>query len=324
MWDTFSHIGIWVLGSVAISLALGYFIGRSGRKPAAPPEDPADRAAALKALVELLGSVEQLTTDVDHRSTEMRAVHSHVGDIQASGELEVVRVSLLTQLQAVITSNQRLEEDLEYARCRMEQQAEEIDRTRREARTDALSGVANRKAFDEKLLVMLGNMKRGGQPFVLLLADTDHFKWVNDTHGHAAGDTVLRALGDLLRRCTREGDFVARYGGDEFAVVLPKIDPSVALQVAERMRVECTRTSFGLPDSEEAAAVTLSLGLAQAQAGDTPQSLIERADEALYASKRGGRNRASFQPSAEQRAAFFSGGAFAPGEAAVELTQTGV
>ena len=296
---SFGLISLWVLASVAVSLVAGIYVGRSTQKK--PPQDAEpERQAALATLVELLRSVEDLTSDVDTRSSEMRAVHSHVGEIQATGELEMVRQVLLHQVTTVLTSNQKLEDDLVYARCRMEQQAEELDRTRIEAHTDAMCGVGNRKSFDEKLLLLLGGFKRGGDPFVLIMADMDHFKWINDTHGHQVGDHVLRQLGDLLNGLVRENDIVARFGGDEFAILLPKCDLQNGFKVADRMRAEATSINFGLSNLREEGAVTLSVGLAMSHPGDTVETIIGRADQAMYASKRGGRNQVHFQPIADQ------------------------
>jgi diguanylate cyclase len=150
--------------------------------------------------------------------------------------------------------------------------------------------VANRKAFDDKLQLLLGYHKREGEPFVLILADMDHFKWINDTYGHQAGDRVLQQLGSLLKSVVRQGDFVGRYGGDEFAALLPKTSLDTGLKVAQRLHLAATRTNFGVATSSEQTAITVSLGLSSARPGDTPESIIERADEALYASKKGGRN----------------------------------
>ncbi|MEX2118350.1 MAG: GGDEF domain-containing protein [Pirellulales bacterium] len=288
--NAFTHIAIWVLASVVASLIAGFYIGRHTSHAEKEKLGQQDRRAALTALVDLLSSVQALTTDVDSRNTEMREVHRHVGDIKASGELEQVRQVLLGQVIAVLESNQKLEEDLGFARCRMEEQAEELDRTRREAHTDSLSGVANRKAFDDKLQLLLGYHKREGEPFVLILADMDHFKWINDTYGHQAGDRVLQQLGSLLKSVVRQGDFVGRYGGDEFAALLPKTSLDTGLKVAQRLHLAATRTNFGVATSSEQTAITVSLGVSSARPGDTPESIIERADEGLYASKKGGRN----------------------------------
>lgn len=296
---SFTHISLWVLASVFVSLVVGIYLGRSTGLSKERRKAEEERRVALRTLVELLKSVEDLTSDVDHRSTEMRAVHNRVGDLRASGELELVRQVLLRQVSSVLESNQKLEDDLVYARCRMQQQAEEIDRTRHEAHSDALSGVANRKALDDRLLVLLGGLKRGGDPFALVLIDMDHFKWINDTHGHTTGDHVLQQFGTLLKRVVRDGDFVGRYGGDEFALLLPFADLDVAAKVSDRLRAETTKTNFG---SGLESAVTISVGVAAARPTDTPVSLIERADKALYASKHGGRNRVHCEPRQETAA----------------------
>jgi len=295
--DALTQIFVWVLASVVASLVAGFYIGRATSHSEQERLAQEERQKALKALVDVLNSVQDLSTDMDSRNSEMHEVQRHVGDLHATGELEQVRQELLGQVVAVIESNQKLEEDLVFARCRMEQQAEELDRTRREAHTDALSGVANRKAFDDKLKLLLGYQRRLGTPFSLLLADLDHFKWINDTYGHQAGDRVIHQLGSLLTSQVRENDFVARYGGDEFALLLANADLDASMKIAERICVETTHINFGAPTSEQTA-ITLSLGLAVAQTGDTTESLFKRADEALYASKKGGRNQVRCQATA--------------------------
>jgi diguanylate cyclase len=287
--DVLSQIFVWVLASVASGVAAGYYIGRMTTHSEQERRTFRERENALRALIEVLHSVQQLSTDVDQRNSEISEVCRHVDDIHVTGDLEVVRHEILGQIKSILDSNQRLEEDLTFARCRMEEQAEELDRTRREASTDALSGVANRKAFDDKLKLMLGYHRRDGVAFALMLADLDRFKWINDTYGHQAGDRVISQLGRLLAQLVREGDFVARFGGDEFAVLLPHCDAETALKVANRIRSETTRANFGAASSEQTA-ITVSIGVALVRTGDSSESLFKRADEALYASKKGGRN----------------------------------
>jgi diguanylate cyclase len=274
---------------VAASLVAGYYIGRTTTHSDQERRACRERENSLRALIEVLRSVQELSTDVDHRTSEMAAVQRHVGDIHATGEMEDIRQEIMGQIKSLLDSNQKLEEDLTFARCRMEEQAEELDRTRREAHTDALSGVANRKAFDDKMKLLFGYHRRDGIPFALLLADLDRFKWINDTHGHQAGDRVISQLGRLLAQVVREGDFVARFGGDEFAVLLPHCDQDTAIKVGDRIRAGTTRANFGVAGSEHTA-ITVSVGLALARSGDNAESLFRRADEALYASKKGGRN----------------------------------
>ena len=160
-----------------------------------------------------------------------------------------------------------------------------VDRLRRSAATDGLTGVANRRAFDETLAREFARASRAEGPLSLVLLDLDHFKVLNDTHGHLAGDDVLREVGACLLREVRLGDTVARYGGEEFAVILPNLAAEEASQVAERLRERIA----ALPIET---AVTVSAGVSTwpSNAGD-PLALVRAADRALYVSKRDGRDR---------------------------------
>ncbi len=156
--------------------------------------------------------------------------------------------------------------------------------------TDGLTQVANRRHFDERIQEEVDRSQRYGRPLVLLMLDIDHFKKVNDTYGHPAGDAVLRGVADVCRASTRTLDLVARFGGEEFAMLLPETDIPGALQLAERIREEIAAlpVSYG----RHTIRVTASIGLAATQNGDRgSDQLIKAADEMLYAAKQGGRNR---------------------------------
>ena len=156
-----------------------------------------------------------------------------------------------------------------------------------EAETDALTGQPNRRALDDLLKKQAAMAHATGRVFSVLLLDIDHFKLVNDTHGHGAGDDVLRAFAQRVREHLRQGDTCARYGGEEFVVVLPGTTLVAALEVAERLRQGVADASLM---SVPLVRATVSIGAAQHLQGETVEQLLERADTAVYAAKRRGRN----------------------------------
>jgi diguanylate cyclase len=280
----------WVLASVVVGVGIGFYLGLTA-KPQKKQAENRREAATLNVLSNVLAAAEQLNLDVGTHNTEIQAVGRHLTGMKVDDSMREVQQTLLGEITSVLEANQQLEDDLNYARLRIEEQAQELDRTRREARTDPLSGVANRKGFDEKLQMMLGAYKRQGKRCVLALADVDHFKWINDTHGHTAGDQVVTQVGQFLRDCLRGEDFVARFGGDEFALIFANVDLDAGAAVAERIRASVSKNNFGLRVGEEQAAVTFSIGLAAAWDGATAEALLERADQALYRAKESGRNK---------------------------------
>jgi diguanylate cyclase len=167
-----------------------------------------------------------------------------------------------------------------------------LTRSQIESKTDALTGIANRKHFDEALRAAINHAATTKEPLCLVLVDIDFFKKFNDTHGHLIGDQVLRLVARELSEHTKERDTVARYGGEEFVFILPNATGDQAASVVERLRTSIQLRSLVIRATrEKLGQITLSFGLTEYQPGDTPVNLISRADKALFQAKRNGRNR---------------------------------
>lgn len=160
---------------------------------------------------------------------------------------------------------------------------------RADAAHDALTGLANRRAADERVVAECARAHRSGEPLSVLMLDLDYFKRINDSHGHAAGDVVLVAVAQVLREELRGIDLAARYGGEEFLAVLPATGARGALDVAERLRTRIAGLRMDYEGCEQR--VTTSVGVATLAASEIAAALLERADAALYAAKAAGRNR---------------------------------
>ena len=161
------------------------------------------------------------------------------------------------------------------------------------ARTDPLTGLANRRAFVEAIEAEFRRFKRSGAPAAVLLIDIDHFKLINDCHGHNAGDCALSALADILRTNVRNTDFPARFGGEEFVILLTEVEGSKAIEMAERIRLAVEAATRFSPERDFH--LTVSIGVTVFNASDSEWGqAVKRSDDAMYLAKSGGRNRVEF------------------------------
>ncbi len=238
---------------------------------------------ATEVLIRLRDLATRVAVDVEEHSSQVEEINDKL--TSANGAEPALIVTVVAEL---IQANQQIHERLTSTENKLREQAEQIQINAVEARTDSLTLLANRRAFDDELDRRVAEFCRHSRPFSLLMADVDRFKKVNDMHGHQAGDEVLRGVARLLRRKMREMDLVARYGGEEFAIILPETNLEDACKAAVRTCEAIEKAHFRHEGRE--LRVTASFGVAAAAGSSDGAALLTRADAALYSAKEGGRN----------------------------------
>ncbi len=257
---------------------LGYWLGRRGGDGAV-----VDREQFLYFLKNLSHWTNEFSVDVSKYQSQLTSLSQRV-----QGSQEAPREEILGLLTQIMQANQQLQHRLDTAEERLESQTLQIADYLTEARTDGLTGLTNRKSFDQSIDDLFNNWQSKHQSFTLGLIDIDHFKKINDTYGHPAGDTVLKKVAETLRTELRDALCVARYGGEEFAM-LTLMPLNEAAECFDRLRATVAKMEFRHEDV--VIPVTLSGGVAAIQAEDKIGKLVRRSDEALYAAKLDGRNR---------------------------------
>jgi diguanylate cyclase len=208
------------------------------------------------------------------------------------GEIGGLLARLTEETHRMAALNLDMQAHLKAAGSEIDGLRRSLGEARVQAETDGLTGIANRKRFDQAIHQSIAQATKAGEALTLLMVDIDHFKRFNDTHGHLVGDQVLRLVARTLTDCVRGGDLPARYGGEEFAVILPRTALAAARPIAERIRTTlAARKIVRRNTGEGLGGITISIGAALYYPGETPAALIARADSALYSAKRQGRNR---------------------------------
>lgn len=199
--------------------------------------------------------------------------------------------SLVSATRSMQARNAELESKLNTSADEIRSLKENLESVRQEALTDALTGIANRKQFDMTLRDAVAEAQEEDEPFCLALTDIDFFKKFNDTYGHQVGDQVLKLVAMILRQSVKGRDTAARFGGEEFALVLPQTHLQQARGLCEQIRQTVSSKRIrNRQTGEEMGSITLSIGVAAYRRGDTAERMIQRADESLYFAKQNGRN----------------------------------
>ncbi len=238
-------------------------------------------------------------------------VSTKISQAKSQGELQdVVKMAAESTSQMMVQSTQ-LEEMLKQSNDMMEELKRDLEHVRREAMTDGLTGLANRKAFDGEIDRVMQEVGGRNGAFTLLMLDIDHFKSFNDNFGHQVGDQVLRLVARTLKDSIKGKDFAARYGGEEFSIILPDTDLSGAIIVGNSLRKAIAgKDVINRSTGKLLGRITMSVGVAEFSGEKTAEELIERADGALYTAKHNGRNQVAAAPArqnAHSRTAFAKG-----------------
>jgi diguanylate cyclase len=199
-----------------------------------------------------------------------------------SQQEQIAREQLKLQLQSLTEKVQDMEVESNELKSK-------LDIAQNKAVRDPLTRIPNRLALDDRLAEEIARSRRNGMPLAMLVWDIDFFKKINDTYGHKSGDKALMAIAVLLQKHCRQTDFVARFGGEEFVMLLPNTDANAALIVADKLRENVQRTKFKADG--DTLSISLSCGISELLASDNKETLFERADKALYQAKQSGRNR---------------------------------
>ena len=225
---------------------------------------------------------------------------SGLEDFEDTTAVESLVAGVLDDTKAMTAQMERLRAQVTSSTDEIAALKRELETTRRDALTDGLTGVANRKCFDDTLRRAVAAADETQTPLTLVLIDLDHFKALNDTHGHQVGDQVLKVIARTLTQCVKGRDTVARYGGEEFAVILPDTRAADGATVAENIRKTISSRKLRKKGSDtEFGPVTASFGVGNLVPGEDLADLIERTDRALYEAKASGRNRVVSEPSTD-------------------------
>ncbi|MDA1052992.1 MAG: diguanylate cyclase [Planctomycetota bacterium] len=285
------------LGAIA-----GWWIRGAGSNSApTPTPEPASEASPSKSLPEppetveerpridavemMMAQLQHLTAtvaaDVGEHNTKVQEINDELTAATADGS------NVLAVVEKLVKANEAMQSQLMQAESRLNEQAQEIETHVKDARTDALTKLWNRRHFDDEMQKCNDALTKTGRPSCVMMLDVDHFKKFNDTYGHQAGDEVLRGVARTLKKAAGK-DIVCRYGGEEFAIILPGSDINAAIPIAEKARAAIAEQVFEFEDLD--LKVTATGGLAQLRNDESAAEVVKRADDALYVGKENGRN----------------------------------
>jgi diguanylate cyclase len=250
---------------------------------------------AVKFQTIIKETAKQLRNSGNELDDQGNSLEKHANELSHSNSLEdasAIANEIVSETKSVVASSHTLEKKMNATASEISTLKKELEGIKETARTDMLTSLLNRRGFDEVMTEQVRHSIKHNRALSIILADIDHFKMVNDTHGHLIGDNVLKMLSKLLKETITGKNIAARFGGEEFIMVLPGTDLKGAFIMAEQIRLSLRSMKWTAKDSGQAlGSITISLGVAQYKPEETVESVIQRADNALYFAKENGRNK---------------------------------
>lgn len=248
-------------------------------------------ASIEEQITKVLGLIDNSATDTQEYSESLKNYGESLTGPDAGAELKKVLSAVLDDTKKMQAKTQALNSELSASSEQINQLRADLEDVTRESRTDPLTGLSNRKVFDEQMIKQSEASESNDRPLSLIFGDVDHFKKVNDNWGHQLGDQVLKLIANILQANVDEGVTVARYGGEEFGVVLPNTPLDRAVRLADKMReLVASKQVKKKSSGESIGRITMSFGVTEFNPGEPVSDFIQRADTCLYAAKDSGRN----------------------------------
>ena len=279
------------------SMAPNYFFlmndKRSSEKPIVPPDKSSEFernlfTSCLQGLTESISTDVVLSKKLADLEAEVLKGESISSPIDLGKEIVKLNSIFIEEIKKIRESSRTLQDELEDQRRTSITLAEKLEQSQAQALVDPLTKVLNRAAYNMRIGQMVQEYKRYKEEWALLTLDIDHFKKFNDEFGHQLGDNVLKSVAGTVKNCIRVSDRVFRYGGEEFVVLLGRINSEIATHLAEKICQTVERSYFVHGDKK--LKVTVSIGGAIIATGDNELSIFQRADKAMYQAKNNGRN----------------------------------
>ena len=253
-----------------------------------------------QTLEQVMAYVNSASSGASHYGETLENFHGDIAKSESTEELQALVANVLTETKDMVEMNKKLEQQLTDSTGEIARLREEVVQVRQEASTDGLTGLPNRKTLDATIQEEAEKAKSSRSFLSFIMSDVDHFKKFNDTYGHQLGDQVLKLVAATMTQTVRGQDTPARYGGEEFCVVLPNTNLQEARKVAENIRnAVASKKLVNRRKGMDLGKITLSLGVSEYSLGEDVSTFMKRADDALYAAKRSGRNKVVTQLEAE-------------------------